>query len=188
MSDSGTELDLWKGQMRQDGSGHYLFSDDFLSGLSEKSEYEDLEPFAIYDQFDVSDYVRNFASIADTHEVGQSCRVYWTQQRKGDAAVFRFSAVWNEVHCLVDVISESEETPKISKISWVKSPDSAVDVVEDIFDSTDDGRPAVVNAFLDGFSAWYSESDDCEGDQLVALSFQYVDVEAFEKAKRDELD
>ena len=26
------------------------------------------------------------------------------------------------------------------------------------------------------------------GDQLVALSFQYVDVEAFEKAKRDELD
>lgn len=185
MPDSGTELDLWKGQMKQDGSGHYLFSDDFLSGLSEKSEYDDLEPFSIYDQYDVSDYVRNFASIADTHEVGQSCRVYWTQQRRDDAAVFRFSAVWNKVHCLVDVISESDETPKLS---WVKSPDSAVDVVEDIFDSTDDGRPAVVNAFLDGFSAWYAESDDCEGDQLVDLSFQYVDVEAFEKAKRDELD
>lgn len=185
MSDSGTELDQWKDEMRQDEAGHYVFSDDFLSGLSEESEYEDLEPYAIYDQFDVSDYVRNFASLADTHETGQSCRVYWTQQRKGDVVVFRFSAVWNEIHCLVDLIGESDWP---QKISWVDSPDPAVYVVEDVFDSTSPDRPAVVNAFLDGFSAWYAESDDCEGDQLVALSFQYVDVEAFEKAKRDELD
>ena len=66
-------------------------------------------------------------------------------------------------------------------------PSGEADVIDDVLDSNDDNRPAVVNVFLDGFSAWYSESDDCEGDQLVSLSFQYVDDVEFEKAKNDEM-
>lgn len=182
------ELDQWRYNMRQDAAGHYVFSEDFLSGFSEESDYDDLEPFVINDAYDVSDYVRNFASLADTHEEGQSCRVYWTQLRRGDDVIFRFSAVWNEVHCLVDLAVSSEEgNSRPWSPSWVADPSVEADVVDDVLDSNDDDRPAVVNLFLDGFSAWYSESDDCEGDQLVSLSFQYVDNVGFEKAKNDKM-
>lgn len=159
-----------------------------MSDLSEESDHDDLEPFVINDADDVSDYVRNFASLADTHEKGQSCRVYWTQLRRGDDVIFRFSAVWNEVHCLVDLaVSSEEENYGPWSPSWVADPSGEADVIDDVLDSNDDNRPAVVNVFLDGFSAWYSESDDCEGDQLVSLSFQYVDDVEFEKAKNDEM-